>query len=290
MLDTLIGLTGSKGKENERRFVPNLISFLDKESDYLQMSSMPASERTQEAYILRGHAYFKLGSMFASEESYINALRLRPRLKEASVHERLGMVYAERKSWDDAKTVFMKCCRSTNTMNSWLHLGVSLLRLREFEHAEDAFTEAIRMDDCNPDSWAYLCLLCLDEHNALGSRVAEAINAAEEAFRHGIEHVGILEEMATKFAAQGQPEMAEQCLQRALEEQPENGDLYALYGETLVGMERDEEGVDMLRRALEFLEGENARAKTAGVLRETLKKMGQEEEANEVEEQFMAQA
>jgi uncharacterized protein HemY len=52
--------------------------------------------------------------------------------------ERLGIVYAKRKSWKDAKTVFMKVCKERMSTNAWFYLGLSLIRLGELAAAEDA--------------------------------------------------------------------------------------------------------------------------------------------------------
>lgn len=87
---------------------------------------------------MRGHAFFLHGNLFDSEESYIKALRLNPLLKDPVLQERLGIVYAKRKAWKDAKTVFLKCCKERVSTTSWIYLGLSLLRLGELAPAEDA--------------------------------------------------------------------------------------------------------------------------------------------------------
>jgi hypothetical protein len=50
-------------------------------------------------------------NLFDSEESYINALRIKTsgvktQLKDNVLEMRLGIIYALRRSWKDAKTVF----------------------------------------------------------------------------------------------------------------------------------------------------------------------------------------
>lgn len=64
-----------------------------------------------EAWIMRGHAYYFGGNMFDSEESFINAIRLQPNLKDQTLQMYLGMVYIKRKAWKDARTVFLKCVK-----------------------------------------------------------------------------------------------------------------------------------------------------------------------------------
>lgn len=79
-------------------------------------------------------------NLFDSEESYIKALRLKPVLKDQTLQERLGIVYARRKAWKDARVVFLKNCKEFTSTTSWMYLGVSLLRLNELHLAEDAFS------------------------------------------------------------------------------------------------------------------------------------------------------
>jgi uncharacterized protein HemY len=78
--------------------------------------------------------------LFDSEESYIKALRLKPTPKDRVLHERLGIVYAKRKAWKDAKVVFLKCCKDFTSTISWFYLGLSFLRLGELNFAEDALS------------------------------------------------------------------------------------------------------------------------------------------------------
>lgn len=86
-------------------------------------------QKNQKAWILRGHAYFLSNNLFDSEESYIKALRIKPPPKDQVLQERLGIIYARRKAWKDAKVVFLKCCKEFTSTTSWLYLGLSMLRL-----------------------------------------------------------------------------------------------------------------------------------------------------------------
>ncbi len=103
-------------------------------------------------------------------------MRLKPTPKDAVLQERLGIVYARRKAWKDAKIVFMKCCRSSEykpSTTAWLYLGLSCLRLGEYQQAEDALSQANILDHLNPRVWALNSILCLtDTHH--GSRAVQA--------------------------------------------------------------------------------------------------------------------
>ena len=110
---------------------------------------------------MRGHAFYLHGNLFESEESYIRALRINPNLKDQKVQERLGIVYAKRQAWKDAKTVFLKCCKERMSTTSWIYLGLSLLRLGELPQAEDAISQANILDNLNPKVWGLMASLCL---------------------------------------------------------------------------------------------------------------------------------
>lgn len=119
----------------------------------------------QKAWILRGHAYYLMKNLFDSEESYINALRIKTpkgaQLKDNILEIRLGIIYALRRSWKDAKTVFLKVCKDRMSTTAWIYLGLSFIRLGELESAEDAIGQANILDNTNPLSWALNTILCL---------------------------------------------------------------------------------------------------------------------------------
>ena len=118
---------------------------------------------------MRGHAYYLNGNLFDSEESYIKALRIKPAPKDAVLQERLGIVYAKRKSWKDAKTVFAKCCKAHDFLPSttaWYYLGVACFRLGEMQQAEDALNQANILDHLNYRVWGMMAVLSLTEQRA----------------------------------------------------------------------------------------------------------------------------
>ena len=48
---------------------------------------LKANPTDQNAYVLQGHAFFLMGNLFDSEESYINAIRIRPAPKDKLIQE-----------------------------------------------------------------------------------------------------------------------------------------------------------------------------------------------------------
>lgn len=102
-----------------------------------------------------------MNNLFDSEECYINALRLKPTPDDPTLNTRLGIVYARRKSWKDAKTVFNKICKQRVSTQAWFYLGQSLLRLGELPAAEEAIAQANILDNTNPHVWGLSVLSCL---------------------------------------------------------------------------------------------------------------------------------
>lgn len=115
---------------------------------------------------MRGHAFYLMKNLFDSEESYINALRIKSgpnktQIKDNVLEMRLGIIYALRRSWKDAKTVFLKVCKDRMQTTAWIYLGLSFIRLGELAAAEDAISQANILDNTNPLSWALSTILCL---------------------------------------------------------------------------------------------------------------------------------
>ncbi len=132
--------------------------------------------KNQNAWVLRGHAYYLNGNLFDSEESYIRAMRIKSGLKDQVLQERLGLVYAKRKAWKDARVVFMKCCKNANSESppsttAWLYLGISCLRLGDFTAAEDALTQANILDHLNPKVWGWMAILALTTSHTGGRQI-----------------------------------------------------------------------------------------------------------------------
>jgi len=102
--------------------------------------------------------------LFDSEESYIRALRIKKdnrTLKDETLEMCLGIIYAMRRSWKDAKTVFSKICKDRMSTTAWIYLGQSFIRLGELEAAEDAISQANILDNTNPNVWALSVVLSL---------------------------------------------------------------------------------------------------------------------------------
>ena len=81
---------------------------------------------------------------------------------EIKMLARLGIIYIGRKSWNDAKTVFLHILKESSLHSfAWRYLGLALTNLEEYEAAEEALNEAILLDIENPLTWAYLTMFCI---------------------------------------------------------------------------------------------------------------------------------
>ena len=116
------------------------------------------------AWILRGHAFYFKKNLFDSEESYIKGIKYKPRNSKFDIKmlTRLGVIYIGRKTWNDAKTVFLHILKeSTYHSFAWRYLGLALTNLEEYSSAEEALDESISLDIENPFAWAYLTIYCI---------------------------------------------------------------------------------------------------------------------------------
>ena len=162
---------------------------------------------------MRGNAFFKANNLFDSEESYIKALRFSAEQKkpvDPILQERLGIVYAKRKAWRDAKTVFLKCCKERVSTTSWFFLGLSLLRLGELEEAEDAISQANVLDNTNPKVWGLMTILCLSTGNAKDGpqRLTQANMSFKQANDLGLQDSLLIEEIGDLYYGHGELDQA----------------------------------------------------------------------------------
>ena len=116
------------------------------------------------AWILRGNAFYYKKNLFDSEESYIKGIKYKPRNSKFDIKmlTRLGIIYIGRKTWNDAKTVFLHILKESSLHSfAWRYLGLALTNLEEYTAAEEALNESISLDIENPHAWAYLTIFCI---------------------------------------------------------------------------------------------------------------------------------
>ncbi|XP_029050436.2 cilia- and flagella-associated protein 70-like [Osmia bicornis bicornis] len=127
---------------------------------------------------LMGHCYLKLGDDEKAVEYYDFACMLfdRPRMAHL-VEIRLGYHHYNVNEFDRAKRLFLNTCKTSPTLHTWLGVGMSCYELGHFEEAEVALMEANIIDNCNADTWGYLCLLnmTLERYDEFSQCYAEMI-------------------------------------------------------------------------------------------------------------------
>ncbi|XP_076387929.1 cilia- and flagella-associated protein 70 isoform X2 [Megachile rotundata] len=109
---------------------------------------------------LMGHCYLKMGDEEKAVEYYDFACMLFDRPEMAHLVEiRLGYHHYNVDKFDSAKKMFLNACKASPTSHTWLGVGMCCYELEQFKEAEMALTEANLIDNSNPDTWGYLCLL-----------------------------------------------------------------------------------------------------------------------------------
>ncbi len=207
-------------------------------------------------------------------------MRLKPAPKDAVLQERLGLVYAKRKAWKDAKVVFMKACRANEykpSTTAWMMLGLSCLRLGEYQQAEDALSQANILDHLNPRVWGLFTILCLsNSHNGL--RHTQATLCFREALRLGLEDPEILEEIGDLYCHSNN-DLAIESYTHLTKVAPSHGDGWQKLADALTTQAGQKElAIQAYKKALELVEGEGNRQKMALTLQDLLAGEGREDE------------
>ena len=148
-----------------------------------------------DAYILCGNAYYFQNNLFDSEEAYVQAIKNNAK-SDPEMLFKLGITYIKRKTWEDAKVVFLKLIKENHGF-AWRYLGLAYTRLEEYEFAEEALNEANLLDIDNSDLWRYLTLFTLCTH-----RKSQALECLKEMNKYKYEEIPILVEIASTFNKQ----------------------------------------------------------------------------------------
>jgi Flp pilus assembly protein TadD len=86
-----------------------------------------------------------------------------------------------------AKNMYLKACSISGTSQTWLGVGRACYALKEYDEAEDAFSEANIINNRDSEVWAHLSVLSLTL-----DRLVEANQAISQAVRLGINDTEIL--------------------------------------------------------------------------------------------------
>ena len=210
-------------------------------------------DQNYNAWVLRGHAYYFKNNLFDSEESYIKAIKYKIKNTKFDIQmlTRLGIVYIRRKTWSDAKVVFLQILRdSVYHSFAWRYLGLALTNLEEYEAAEEALNEAILLDIENPLTWAYLTMFCIKV-----KRDEQALACLNELIKMKFNLIDITSEIASLFYKNNKIEIAANLYKRIINLDKTYIDAQVKLAE-IYFMKYDEskrkEAIDILKNTLQY--------------------------------------
>ena len=205
------------------------------------------------AWILRGNAFYYKKNLFDSEESYIKGIKYKPRNSKFDIKmlTRLGIIYIGRKTWSDAKTVFLHILKeSTYHSFAWRYLGLALTNLGEYSSAEEALNEAISLDIENPFAWAYLTIYCIKVE-----RKEQALACLNELIKMKFKNVETTSDIAALFYKKNDYNIAANLYRRIMiidktyiDAQIKLAEIYSLKLEE----PRKKEAIDILKNAIQY--------------------------------------
>ena len=229
--------------------------FFKRNDEVIQLCDEILSEEEQnyEAWVLRGHAYYFKNNLFDSEESYIKAIKYKEKNTKFDIQmlTRLGIVYIRRKTWSDAKVVFLQILRdSVYHSFAWRYLGLALTNLEEYEAAEEALNEAILLDIENPLTWAYLTMFCIKV-----KRKEQALACLNELIKMKFNVIDITSEIASLFYKENEINIAVNLYKRIINLDKTYIDAQVKLAE-IYFMKFDEskkkEAIDILKNSLQY--------------------------------------
>ena len=229
--------------------------FFRKNDEVIQLCNeiLSQDDKNYDAWVLRGHAYYFKNNLFDSEESYIKAIKYKIKNTKFDIQmlTRLGIVYIRRKTWSDAKVVFLQILRdSVYHSFAWRYLGLALTNLEEYEAAEEALNEAILLDIENPLTWAYLTMFCIKV-----KRNEQALACLNELIKMKFNLIEITSEIAGLFYKNNQIEIAVNLYKRIINLDKTYIDAQVKLAE-IYFMKYDEskrkEAIDILKNTLQY--------------------------------------
>ena len=229
--------------------------FFKRNDEVIQLCNeiLAKEEQNYDAWLLRGHAYYFKNNLFDSEESYIKAIKYKKKEIKFDIQmlTRLGIVYIKRKTWSDAKVVFLQILKdSVYHSFAWRYLGLSLTNLEEYEAAEEALNEAILLDIENPLTWAYLTMFCIKVQ-----RGEQALACLNELIKMKFSQIDITSEIASLFYKQNEINIAANLYKRIInldktyiDAQVKLAEIYFMkYDES-----KKKEAIDILKNSLQY--------------------------------------
>jgi tetratricopeptide (TPR) repeat protein len=226
------------------------------------------------AWVLRGNAFYFKNDLYNSEESYVRAIRCKSDRNERfdiKMLYRLGMTYINRTTWKDAKTVFLQILKENPGYSfAWGYLGFSLMKLGEYQSAEEALNEANLLDVENPTIWAYLCIFCI-----LVGRKSQAYECLNELMKMKMDDVKLLEEIADLLSKNGDLSLTCDIYNKILALQPNNVKILFKLATIYSQIESKKgEGLELLKNKLKVTVDDNDKKKIVKFIEYLNKEVG----------------
>ena len=217
---------------------------------------LKVDEQNYMAWILRGHAYYFKNNLFDSEESYIKGIKFKEKKSKFDIKmlTRLGIIYIRRKTWNDAKVVFLQILKdSVYHSFAWRYLGLALTHLGEYDGAEEAL-DAILLDIENPLTWAYLTMFCIN----VGRR-EHALACLNELIKMKFDQIEITSDIALLFYKKNEFNIAANLYKRIINFDKTYIDAQVKLAE-IYFMKFDEpkkkEAIEILKNSLQYAQDE----------------------------------
>ncbi len=171
---------------------------------------------------------------------------------------RLGMTYMRRKTWKDSKTVFLQILKENPGYSfAWGYLGLALMKIGEYESAEEALNEANLLDVENPNIWAYLCI-----YSILVKRPFQAAECLNELMNFDFRDVDLLDEIAVSFCKNGDTTTGAEIYNKILKFDPDNVEIYLKLAGIYANMDNKKNmAIELLNKRHEESQDENDRKK-----------------------------
>eukprot|EP00667_Euglena_gracilis_P001629 EG_transcript_1630 len=183
-----------------------------------------------EACLLMGDILRAQGSLAEAQAMYHRAIDAQGAGVPGRVFARLGSLQMQLRHFEDARDSYLWAAKFWPCGLTWLGVGTAYYRAGDYLHAEQALNEANILNNLNPVTWAYLCLVCLKQQ-----RPEEADFAFNQALRQSLRDADLLAEIGTEQLALGRVQFAEGAFRKALKEQDGPG-THLLLATTLTQM------------------------------------------------------
>lgn len=174
---------------------------IDKSNDYLN-KMLQTNLKPADVYQRKATNAFFREYYYEAEEMIYNSLKCDQKGSDFATMLRLGFIYLRRKSYQDARNIFSKVC-SVNQKSalSWLGLGISSFRLRQYVEAESALRMANIIDPTQAEVWGYTILLDLTDER----KIPHAVKSLNHLLNLEMENLALLYEVSLTYLDRRDP-------------------------------------------------------------------------------------